>query len=383
MGFFKELKEDFSQAMNELMPEDDLYNEDFSEGMEDETKEDSSKKKVVEDGNDHTHSIPTNDKRDIKDILEEEVLAAIEALNAKEELPEASNLVEVVEGEHTQEADLDIEEDTSDEILEDGLTEEELIQRMIDEDDRIEKEQEAKKQELREQENKEKELREKELEEQKMEELGDKREVETQEDTSDMELIAQLLGEDNNEDADVDEEILAKSEEIEEKEEIKEDFEIKEKIRELGDDVTVITKGTKINGSISSDGSLEVMGTITGDINCLGKLSIVGNVNGNSQASEIYVNTARLDGGLISTGSVKVGVGTIVVGDVKANSAVIAGAVKGEVDVNGPVIIDSTAIVKGNINAKSVQINNGAVIDGYCSLTYAAVDIDNFFDGEK
>jgi len=201
MGFFKELKEDFSQAMNELMPEDDLYNEDFSEGMEDETKEDSSKKKVVEDGNDHTHSIPTNDKRDIKDILEEEVLAAIEALNAKEELPEASNLVEVVEGEHTQEADLDIEEDTSDEILEDGLTEEELIQRMIDEDDRIEKEQEAKKQELREQENKEKELREKELEEQKMEELGDKREVETQEDTSDMELIAQLLGEDNNEDA--------------------------------------------------------------------------------------------------------------------------------------------------------------------------------------
>lgn len=388
MGFFKELKEDFSQAMNELMPDEDLYNEDFSDVMEDEIEVDSSKKKkVAEDGNNHTHAKSTNDKRDIKDILEEEVLAAIEALNTKEELPEESNLAQVLEDEPDIEESTGHTEESGEELLEDGLTEEELIQRMIDEDERKEKEQQAKEQELKEQENKEKELREKELrekelEEQKMDELAGKTELETNEDASDMELIAQLLGEDNNEEADIDEEILADSEEID-------DFEIKDEVeetqekRELGNDVTVITKGTKINGSISSDGSLEVMGTINGDINCLGKLSIVGNVNGNSQASEIYVNTARLDGGLVSTGSVKVGVGTIVVGDVKANSAVIAGAVKGEVDVNGPVIIDSTAIVKGNINAKSVQINNGAVIDGYCSLTYAAVDIDNFFDGEK
>ncbi|MFW5669777.1 MAG: polymer-forming cytoskeletal protein, partial [Acetivibrio ethanolgignens] len=73
----------------------------------------------------------------------------------------------------------------------------------------------------------------------------------------------------------------------------------------------------------------------------------------------------------------------IVVGDISGTSAVIAGAVKGEVDVNGPVIVDSTAIVKGNINAKSVQINNGAVLDGYCSLSYSDVDLDNFFSGEN
>ena len=38
------------------------------------------------------------------------------------------------------------------------------------------------------------------------------------------------------------------------------------------DDVTVITKGTTINGGISSEGSLEVMGTITGDVDCLGRV---------------------------------------------------------------------------------------------------------------
>lgn len=145
--------------------------------------------------------------------------------------------------------------------------------------------------------------------------------------------------------------------------------------------VTVITKGTTINGSIISDCSLDVMGTINGDIECLGKLSISGTVVGNAMASEIYINTDRLEGNLTSDGSVKIGLGTVVVGDVTGNSAVIAGAVKGEIDINGPVVIDSTAIIKGNVKAKSIQMNNGAVLEGFCSLTsYASLDIDNVFE---
>jgi cytoskeletal protein CcmA (bactofilin family) len=146
------------------------------------------------------------------------------------------------------------------------------------------------------------------------------------------------------------------------------------------DAVTVITKGTTINGSISSDGSLEINGTITGDVECLGKLSITGKVVGNSSASEVYVNTERLQGSITSEGSVKVGLGTVVIGDIVATSGVIAGAVKGEIDVNGPIVIDSTAIIKGNIKAKTVQINNGAVVEGFCSLSYSEVDVDNIFE---
>jgi Integral membrane protein CcmA involved in cell shape determination len=146
------------------------------------------------------------------------------------------------------------------------------------------------------------------------------------------------------------------------------------------DDVTVISKGTTITGSISTDGSLDVMGVINGDIECLGKLSITGKVKGNSSASEVYVNTERLEGSIISEGSIKVGLGTVVIGDVSATSGVIAGAIKGEIDINGPIVIDSTAIIKGNIKAKSVQINNGAVIDGYCSLSYSEVNVDNIFE---
>ena len=146
------------------------------------------------------------------------------------------------------------------------------------------------------------------------------------------------------------------------------------------DEVTVITKGTTINGSISSDGSLDIMGSITGDVECLGKLSITGKIKGNSSAAEVYVNTERMEGSITSEGSVKVGLGTVIIGDIMATSGVIAGAVKGEIDINGPIVIDSTAIIKGNIKAKSVQINNGAVIEGFCSLSYSSVDVENIFE---
>ncbi len=144
--------------------------------------------------------------------------------------------------------------------------------------------------------------------------------------------------------------------------------------------VTVITKGTTINGSIISDCSLDVVGTVNGDIECLGKLTISGKVSGNSRASEVFVNTERLEGSITCEGCVKIGLGTVVVGDISASSAVFAGAVKGEIDVNGPVVLDSTAIIKGNIKAKSVQMNNGAILDGFCSLTYSDLDVDSVFD---
>ena len=146
------------------------------------------------------------------------------------------------------------------------------------------------------------------------------------------------------------------------------------------DEVTVITKGTTINGGIKSDTSLVVKGTIEGDVECAGKLTITGRVAGNTNASEIFVNTPRLEGDLNSKGIVKIDVGTVVIGGVNSTSVVVAGAVKGNIEVNGPVIIYSTAVVKGDVKAKSIQINSGAVIDGHCSLQFADVDLDTFFE---
>ena len=51
--------------------------------------------------------------------------------------------------------------------------------------------------------------------------------------------------------------------------------------------------------------------------------------------------------------------------------------------MKGPVILDSSAIVMGDIKSKSVQINNGAVVEGMCSQCYADVNPSAFFDDYK
>ena len=69
----------------------------------------------------------------------------------------------------------------------------------------------------------------------------------------------------------------------------------------------------------------------------------------------------------------------MIIGNISATSAVIAGAVKGDIDVQGPVVIDTSAVIMGNIKSRSVQINNGAVIEGFCSQCYAEIDVEGLF----
>ena len=149
------------------------------------------------------------------------------------------------------------------------------------------------------------------------------------------------------------------------------------------DETAVVTGGMTIVGDISSGGSLELIGGVTGNIDILGKLNVTGSIQGNSKAAEIYAEGARINGEINSAGSVKIGQSSVVIGNIFANSAVVAGAVKGDIDVHGPVVLDTSAIVMGNIKSKSVQINNGAVIEGMCSQCYADVNPTSFFEEIK
>ena len=154
-------------------------------------------------------------------------------------------------------------------------------------------------------------------------------------------------------------------------------------VKVASDETAVITAGMVITGDVSSEGSMDLVGTINGNIDILGKLNITGYINGNSKAAEIFAEGAKINGEILSEGSVKIGASTVVIGNISATSAAIAGAVKGDIDVKGPVILDSSAIVMGNIKSKSVQINNGAVIEGMCSQCYADVSPTSFFDDYK
>ncbi len=312
MGFFKEFKNDFSQAVNELLPDDNA------------DQKDSESEEIV-------NTLDMNQEADsekMKEWLEE---FAQDDLTQDDE---GEQIVDTFTGEDIlPEEELNNKETTADDEIEEHFEFEDSTEFLVQDTNEI-----------------------------------NEKEDETMEDNVDLELF-DVLNADETETKEADTNVA----DIVEKE--------VPKVRSASDDeITVIAKGTVINGSISSDGALDVLGTVNGDVECLGKLSITGKVKGNTSAAEVYVNTDRIEGSIISEGSVKVGLGTVVLGDITGTSGVIAGAVKGEIDVNGPIVIDSTAIIKGNIKAKSVQINNGAVIEGFCSLSYSEINVDNIFE---
>ena len=353
MGFFKDLKDDFSQAVNELLPDDVFTDSDEDLLFKDDELVDTLNNIEIEKKDEDKMVDPSDQERiDKIDANVEAFLQKVKALDDGKNLGDDVDFrlddmlttddemlfSDVVDGtiDNTQMKELLLDsEDAGTSVADIGLIE--SVKEQIEEQD---------------------------LE---LTDAIDEAEVD--------DIISFIDNEEDNM-------ITEIANEKDQMDDVIGLQEVKEERTLSSSEVTVIGKNTVINGSITSGGSLEVYGKVEGDIECGGKLTVNGVVKGNSKAQEVFVNAKRLEGNVQSTGNIKVGQGTVIIGDINASAGVIAGAIKGQIDVNGAVVLDSTAIVKGNIKAKSVQINNGAVVDGYCSLLYADVDLENIFDEE-
>ena len=315
MGFFSDLKDDLSQAVNELMPEEELEAALAAEGQAGELV---SADAAAPETPSTDETLESLDLSGMLDKIEEMGMPEPQAVpEAEEEL---------------------VEEPLEEEILEP----EPIIEEAVVEEPIAEAEEAA---------------------------------------------VEEAVIEEEEAEPEMAEEILTEAETpVEEKDETSGG---KEKTMEVQanrvavDETAVVTEGMTITGDIVSEGSMELIGTVNGNLDILGKLNITGTIQGNSKAAEIYAEGAKISGEVNSLGSVKIGQSSVVIGNITATSAVVAGAVKGDIDVQGPVILDTTAIVMGNIKSKSVQINNGAVIEGMCSQCYADVNPTSFFEEFK
>jgi cytoskeletal protein CcmA (bactofilin family) len=101
-------------------------------------------------------------------------------------------------------------------------------------------------------------------------------------------------------------------------------------------DITIISHGVKLEGKISSGGSIRVDGTIQGDI--------------------------------ISQGNVTVGEQGDVSGQINATSVTVGGKVVGSVNAKEKIIMESKANLKGDIFTKILVVEAGARFDGKSNM---------------
>lgn len=358
MGFFQELKEDLSQAVNELLPEEETGQESKKDD-EDKALDDALKE--VQEALAAEVGSPDNEEAGKQDEAAEETKDAETADEEKqeekqddqaaEEEPEAESAApedeeQVVEAKEVQEDETEAVGETSEKAAEESeavMLQKAAAEQMQsiagivkpdadeDEDDFAE------------------------------------RQMQTPEEM----LMHMDLGQHTEKEESELEKEVGKA--MEEQKTSLEDTEVL-------DETAIITAGMTLTGDISAKGNVDILGKVKGKVELLGKLNVSGTIEGDSKAAEVFADGAHITGMIVAEGTVKIGQNSVVIGNVAASSAVIAGAVKGDIDVKGPVILDASAIVMGNIKSKSVQINNGAVIEGMCSQCYAEVNPTDFFN---
>lgn len=358
MGFFQELKEDLSQAVNELLPEEETGQESKKDD-EDKALDDALKE--VQEALAAEVGSPDNEEAGKQDEAAEETKDAETADEEKqeekqddqaaEEEPEAESAApedeeQVVEAKEVQGNETEAVEEPSEKAAEES--EAVMLQKAAAE---------------------------------QMQSIAGIVKPEADEDEDDFaerqmqtpeEMLMHMdLGQHTEKEESELEKEVGKA--MEEQKTSLEDTEVL-------DETAIITAGMTLTGDIGAKGNVDILGKVKGKVELLGKLNVSGTIEGDSKAAEVFADGAHITGMIVAEGTVKIGQNSVVIGNVAASSAVIAGAVKGDIDVKGPVILDASAIVMGNIKSKSVQINNGAVIEGMCSQCYAEVNPTDFFN---
>ncbi len=102
------------------------------------------------------------------------------------------------------------------------------------------------------------------------------------------------------------------------------------------EDITIISKGVKIEGKITSTGSIRVDGTLQGDLNARGNVTVgeQGKING----------------------------------EIIANIVTIGGHVVGTVNAKEKLVLETKCVLKGDIITKVLVIEAGAKFDGKSNM---------------
>jgi cytoskeletal protein CcmA (bactofilin family) len=90
---------------------------------------------------------------------------------------------------------------------------------------------------------------------------------------------------------------------------------------------------------------------------------------GEMSADEDMVFLGRMEGSISHTESLTIGVGGVVVGNLRARLLVIKGTVDGDLEASESIVITPTAIVTGDLVSPRISIVEGAMFNGAVRMT--------------
>ncbi|MGI6707403.1 MAG: bactofilin family protein [Clostridia bacterium] len=130
----------------------------------------------------------------------------------------------------------------------------------------------------------------------------------------------------------------------------------------------VITKDTRIVGTITTDSKLEIAGEVEGDITSNNIVTVTGAVHGDIKCISAEIDNAQIEGNIEVSDKLQIKSKSKIVGDLSGTDIEISGHVKGNIDASQSVKLHADACVEGNITSASISIETGAVLQGNVSI---------------
>ena len=141
---------------------------------------------------------------------------------------------------------------------------------------------------------------------------------------------------------------------------------------EQRDDVSVVGRGSRFDGTFTSRGGLRIHGQLKGSIEVDGDVSVAGGSEVESDIKAGSINLGgRVKGNLLAPGSVVLPARSHVDGDVHAESVTVHGLVNGDVVATQRATLGSEARLTGDITCRSLVIEEGASFVGRSNMTEA------------
>ena len=132
-----------------------------------------------------------------------------------------------------------------------------------------------------------------------------------------------------------------------------------------------IPSDAEITGTMTSRSDTEIAGKVDGDVTVEAALSLVSGavITGKIKATRCRLN-GKAEGKVDCTEEFEIGESGVLDADAMAGSQMfVAGQINGGIRCGGKLHLKSTARVNGDIRARSLVVEEGAVFNGTCSMT--------------
>jgi len=133
---------------------------------------------------------------------------------------------------------------------------------------------------------------------------------------------------------------------------------------------TVVEKGTIVHAALNMSGSLYVKGQVVGEVANNGSVDVTGVIEGNVKCFSLEMSgIGYIKGDVKAAYDIKIFSG-VIDGEVVGRNIAINGIINGNITALGDLRILAGATINGDVVASTVQVDQGAKINGFIGIKY-------------